>query len=307
MWALYVCTCTWNHINIQNIFEPTFCLRAATLGSKLSLSHMALFPKEGNSLFFILNRCQCLFVSSFPNAPCFLQRAYFCKYFCKRAMNLRKRAMYPSFLRRRRLLFILSRCQLLFLSSSSHCSFASFFLASVCFMRMTWIGGGWCGWGDYSSDQYCRAVGSSVNKMASVDGPSFHPQENAKEQQVDWIFFGILLGISALMPENAKEYSVNLLRTVIHTNNSPTNKQHSSPINPLFFYIYGTATHCNTLQHTATHCRFALHTLILSSSIYGTATHCNTLQHTATTLPQTNNTPRVLAPPPTRYRRIHNI
>jgi len=25
-----------------------------------------------NSFFFILNRCQCLFVSSFPNAPCFL-------------------------------------------------------------------------------------------------------------------------------------------------------------------------------------------------------------------------------------------
>ena len=29
--------------------------------------------------------------------------------------------------------------------------------------------------------------------------------------------------------------------------------------------FFGTATHCNTLQHTATHC-----------------THCNTLQHTAT-------------------------
>jgi len=40
------------------------------------------------------------------------------------------------------------------------------------FVLCVWIGWGWSGWGDYSSDQYCRAVGSSVNKMASVDGPS---------------------------------------------------------------------------------------------------------------------------------------
>ena len=40
------------------------------------------------------------------------------------------------------------------------------------FVLFAWIGWGWCGWGDYSSDQYCRAVGSSVNKMASVQGPS---------------------------------------------------------------------------------------------------------------------------------------
>jgi len=39
------------------------------------------------------------------------------------------------------------------------------------FVLCVWIGWGWCGWG-YSSDQYCRAVGSSVNKMASVDGLS---------------------------------------------------------------------------------------------------------------------------------------
>jgi len=34
----------------------------------------------------------------------------------------------------------------------------------------------------------------------------------------------------------------------------------------------GTATHCNTLQHTATH----------GNTLQHTATHCNTLQHTAT-------------------------
>jgi len=32
------------------------------------------------------------------------------------------------------------------------------------------IGGGWCGRGDYSSDQHCRAVGSSVIKMADSSG-----------------------------------------------------------------------------------------------------------------------------------------
>jgi len=60
-----------------------------------------------------------------------------------------------------------------FLSSLFHCSLLLSFLLP--FVSCVWIGGGWCGWGDYSSDQYCRAVGSSVNKMASVDGPSFPP------------------------------------------------------------------------------------------------------------------------------------
>jgi len=68
---------------------------------------------------------------------------------------------------------MLNRCQTLFLSLFFPLLLASFFLASV--VSCVWIGGGWCGWGDYSSDQYCRAVGSSVNKMASVDGPSFPP------------------------------------------------------------------------------------------------------------------------------------
>jgi len=44
--------------------------------------------------------------------------------------------------------------------------------------------------------------------------------------------------------------------------------------------IAGTATHCNTLQHTATHCN-TLH-LMEWQVIAGTARHCNTLQHTAT-------------------------
>ena len=58
-----------------------------------------------------------------------------------------------------------------FLILFSQCSFLPSFLLP--FVLCVWIGGGWCGWGDYSSDQYCRAVGCSVNKMASVDGPSF--------------------------------------------------------------------------------------------------------------------------------------
>jgi len=57
-----------------------------------------------------------------------------------------------------------------FLILFSQCSFLPSFLLP--FVLCVWIGGGWCGWGDYSSDQYCRAVGSSVNKMTSVDGPS---------------------------------------------------------------------------------------------------------------------------------------
>jgi len=50
-----------------------------------------------------------------------------------------------------------------------------FFLFLLPIALCVWIGGGWCGWGDHSSDQHCRAVGSSVIKMTSVDGPSFPP------------------------------------------------------------------------------------------------------------------------------------
>ena len=60
----------------------------------------------------------------------------------------------------------------------------------------------------------------------------------------------------------------------------------------------GTATHCNTLQHTATHCNtlqrngadamvivYILHHSRYKLFVYTmqrTATHCNALQHTAT-------------------------
>jgi len=60
-----------------------------------------------------------------------------------------------------------------FLILFSQCSLLPSFLLP--FVLCEWICGGWCGWGDYSSDQYCKAVGSSVNKMANVDGPSFPP------------------------------------------------------------------------------------------------------------------------------------
>jgi len=79
-------------------------------------------------------------------------------------------SLLPSFLRWRLFLFILSLCQHLFLSSFFQCSLLPSFLLP--FVLCVWIGGGWCGRGDYSLDQHCRAVGSSVIKMASVDGPS---------------------------------------------------------------------------------------------------------------------------------------
>ena len=44
----------------------------------------------------------------------------------------------------------------------------------------------------------------------------------------------------------------------------------------------GTATHCNTLQHTATHCNTLQHTATHCNTLQHTATHCNTLQRTAT-------------------------
>ena len=115
-----------------------------------------------NSFLFILHRCQRLSVSSVPNALCVLL-------FCDD----------DSF----------SSCSIavsvLFLASLFHCSLLlSFFLLP--FASCIWIGGGWCGWGDYSSDQYCRAVGSSVNKMASVDGPSF-PHLTQEWSEYPWL------------------------------------------------------------------------------------------------------------------------
>jgi len=44
----------------------------------------------------------------------------------------------------------------------------------------------------------------------------------------------------------------------------------------------GTATHCNTPQHTATHCNTLQHTATHRNTLQHTATHCNTLQRTAT-------------------------
>jgi len=70
---------------------------------------------NANSFLFILHRCQRLFVSSFPNSPCFLL-------YCDD----------DSF----------SSCSIVgsvcFLSSFFHCSFLLSFFASVCFMRMNW-------------------------------------------------------------------------------------------------------------------------------------------------------------------------
>ena len=43
-----------------------------------------------------------------------------------------------------------------------------------------------------------------------------------------------------------------------------------------------TETHCNTLQHAATHCDTLQHTATLCNTRQHSATHCNTLQHTAT-------------------------
>ena len=44
----------------------------------------------------------------------------------------------------------------------------------------------------------------------------------------------------------------------------------------------GTATHCNTLQHTATHCHLLPHTATHCHTLPHNATGCNTLPHTAT-------------------------
>ena len=46
--------------------------------------------------------------------------------------------------------------------------------------------------------------------------------------------------------------------------------------------FWGTATHCNTLQHAATHGNTLQHTATHCNTLQHTATHCNTLQHTAT-------------------------
>jgi len=45
---------------------------------------------------------------------------------------------------------------------------------------------------------------------------------------------------------------------------------------------FGTATHCNTLQHDATHCNTRQLTATPGNSLQLTATHCNSLQFTAT-------------------------
>ena len=46
-----------------------------------------------------------------------------------------------------------------------------------------------------------------------------------------------------------------------------------APQNPLVYD--GSATHCNTLQHTATHCNTLEHTTIHCDTLQHTATHCN--------------------------------
>jgi len=140
-----------------------------------------------NSFSFILHRCQRLSVSSFPNSLCVL---LFCDDDSFSSCSIAVSVFFVASLFHCSLLlsfflFMHNRCQCPFLSLSFPLLLASF-LFLLPFASCIWIGGGWCGWGDYSSDQYCRAVGSSVIKMASVDGPSF-PHLTQEWSEYPWL------------------------------------------------------------------------------------------------------------------------
>jgi len=100
--------CLYDFMYVYTRKEPTY------ESGKTQTSGRTPLEVNTNSFFFILNRCQCLFVSSFPNALCFLPFCDDDSFFSfSVAVSVFPHPLFPMLL-------------------------ASFFFASVCFMRMNW-------------------------------------------------------------------------------------------------------------------------------------------------------------------------